>query len=450
MVSRRYFINLVVRLLLISVSCFILCLSIFWYPNYSVIIVLAALFVGQIAALIAYLNRINKKLENFFLFYLSGDVASSNIRRSASDEFSPLYNYFDKVTDKLEQARLKNEIQNNYFKTIVDETAVGLISFKMDGSVDLFNEAAKQIFKIQVLRNLRKLNNLKEDFSQDLIDMKSNDRKLITLIIDGELIQLAIKKVKFKTLEEELHLVSFQNIKPELEEKEIESWQRLIRVLTHEINNSLTPILTLTGTIMKRFRKGKKEDPVVAPEEITSEVIERTVKGLDLIDSRGKGLIHFVQKYRSITKLPKPRFQVININELLERVAELYRVEVTDTHIKLSVSCRPSLFLNADGQLLEQVLINLVKNACEAFDDIENPRVELSAASAGEQKIIQVTDNGKGIPEDQLDDIFVPFFTTKHTGSGIGLSLSRQIIRLHGGSLTVQSVPGKTTFTIRI
>lgn len=449
MVSKRYFLKLIIRLIFISLTCFLLCLSFFVYPNFSVIIVFATLFVAQVVLLVTYLNSINKKLENFFLFYLSGEVVSSNIKSSAKDEFSWLYMYFDLINDKLEQARLKNEIQNNYFKTIVDETAVGLISFKTDGSVELFNEAAKKIFGIQVLRNLKKLNNIKDGFSEMLIEMESNDRKLISLIQEGELIQLATKKVKFKAMNEELHLVSFQNIKPELEEREIESWQRLIRVLTHEIMNSMTPIVTLVGTIVKKLRN-KETEKLIETKEVTPEIVQKTVKGLDLIDSRGKGLITFVQNYRSITRLPKPDFKIVSIKDLLNRVTYLFESQFEGTGIDLRVNCHPSLFVSADGSLMEQVLINLVKNAAEALEEIEQPFVELSAHSVQDQMVIQVSDNGRGIPEELMDDIFVPFFTTKQSGSGIGLSLSRQIIRLHGGSMTVQSSPGRTVFTIRI
>ncbi|MFH0760207.1 MAG: ATP-binding protein [Bacteroidota bacterium] len=449
MVSRRFFINLVFRIGLISLTCFLLCLSFVVYPNYSVIIVFSALFLYQIFLLVRYLNNINKKLENFFLFYLSGEVVSSNVSRSRDDEFTPLYKYFELINDKLEQARLKNEVQNNYFKTIVDETAVGLISFKSDGSVELFNEAAKKIFGIQVLRNLKKLDNIKEGFSEMLINLESNDRKLISFILHGELIQLATKKVKFRTIHEELHLVSFQNIKPELEEKEIESWQRLIRVLTHEIMNSMTPIVTLVGTIIKKLRRKDKID-LIEPKEVTSDIVEKTVRGLDLIDSRGKGLIHFVQNYRSITKLPKPEFQIVNVKTLLQKSILLFESQVAGTRIELKITCHPSLFMNADGNLIEQVLINLVKNALEALDGVEKPVIELLASSVQDQVIIQVSDNGKGIPPELMEDVFVPFFTTKQTGSGIGLSLSRQIVRLHGGSMTVQSVPGNTVFTIKI
>jgi signal transduction histidine kinase len=290
---------------------------------------------------------------------------------------------------------------------------------------------------------------MKDGFSEQLIAMESNDRKLISFILNGELIQLATKKVKFRTAQEELHLVSFQNIKPELEEKEIESWQRLIRVITHEIMNTMTPITTLVGTIMKKLWR-KDTNTTIEPKEVTPEIMQRTVKGLDLIDSRGKGLIHFVQNYRSITKLPKPEFQIVNVKNLLQKSVQLFEHQVSETNVELRVICHPSLFINADGSLLEQVLINLTKNAIESLDGVEHPIVTLEASSSNDQVLIQVFDNGQGIPPDMIDDIFVPFFTTKQKGSGIGLSLSRQIVHLHGGSLTVQSVPGNTVFTIRI
>jgi len=449
MVSKRFYHQLLIRLALLLMTCLFLAFSIFFFPNYSLIILTIAALLAQTVFLVKYLNTVNRKLENFFLFYLSGEVVSGSVRRSKNDEFSSLYDYFDLINDKLEQARVKNELQNNYFKTIVDETSVGLISFKADGSVELFNEAAKKIFGINVLRNLKKLNNIKEGFSDQLINLDSNERILITFVLAGELIQLATKKVKFKTMNEELHLVSFQNIKPELEEKEIESWQRLIRILTHEIMNSMTPIMTITGTITKQFSLGEGE-ALKSPEEITEGMMAKTVKGLGLIQTRGKNLIRFVQSYQHITKLPKPDFRITPVRELLNRISALFEEEYRASGIRLDIQCNPSLFIQADGTLLEQVLINLVKNATEALENTQEPQIILKANSLEDQVIIQIADNGKGIPADLIDDIFVPFFTTKQKGSGIGLSLSRQIIRLHGGSLTVQSVPGDTVFTIRI
>jgi len=272
---------------------------------------------------------------------------------------------------------------------------------------------------------------------------------LIPIIINGEVIQLAIKKVQFKTGEKLLNLVSLQNIKPELEQKEIESWQRLIRVLTHEICNSITPITSLVSSLIKRFRN-KETGRVKRPEDLTIQSVEKTVRGLEMVEGRSFGLIQFVENYREVARLPKPQFQLLNVRNLLKKIHLLYEGDLSERKIILKIECHQSIFVQADINLLEQVMINLVKNAIEALEGIPEPSIRLSGRSVQDRILIEVEDNGKGIPSVVLEDVFVPFFTTKERGSGIGLSLSRQIIRLHGGSLDVQSEPGKTVFSIKL
>ena len=449
MVYKKFYYILVARILLIACTSLAFFFLVFRYPNISLLIIAGALFLLQVFMLIRYINRINHKLENFFLIYLSGEVTSS-ARKRADDEFGPMYKYFDEVNARLEKLRIENEVRNSYFKTIVDQTAVGLISFTEDGNVDFLNDAVRRIFGIHVLRNLKKLDNVKDGFAEMLVRMKSNEQKLVTIIINGEMIQLATKKIMLKTAERTLHLVSFQNIQPELDEKELESWQKLIRVLTHEIMNSMTPIITLVTTITRLYRN-KETGELKQPSEIQTPMIEKTLKGLDLIESRGQGLIHFVQNYRDVTRLPKPDFKILNVRDMFQGIKLMFDEQLIQNGVKLNIDCHPSLFLNADGKLLEQVIINLVKNAIEAFEDAPDPTITMSAQSNNNQIIMEIADNGKGIPPDMLENIFVPFFTTKEKGSGIGLSLSRQIIRLHGGTMNVQSEPfSRTVFTIKI
>ena len=438
-----------IRILLIAVTSLCFFFFVFGYPNYSLLIILGVLFLAQIFLLLRYISRINRKLENFFLIYLSGEVMTSGTRNRKADEFGPMYRYFDEINSKLEKLRLENEVRNSYFKTIVDQTAVGLISFNPEGNVEFINEAARRIFGIHVLRNLKKLDNVKDGFAEMLLKMKSNEQKLVSIIINGEMIQLATKKVMLKTADRTLHLVSFQNIQPELDEKELESWQKLIRVLTHEIMNSMTPINTLVTTITRIYRN-KETGELKKPEELQTPMIEKTVKGLDLIESRGQGLIHFVQNYRDVTRLPKPDFKVLNVRDMFQGIKLMFDEQLMQNGVTLTIDCHPSLYINADGKLLEQVIINLVKNAIEAFEDAPDPAITMSAQSNNNQIIMEIADNGKGIPPDMLENIFVPFFTTKEKGSGIGLSLSRQIIRLHGGTMNVQSEPfSRTVFTIK-
>ena len=450
MVYRRFYYLLTLRILLIAATSLLFFYLVYNYPNYSLLIIVGILFFTQIFLVMRYIRKINRKLENFFLIYLSGEVATSGLRNRKDDEFAPMYKYFDEINRKLERLRFENEIRNNYFKTIVDQTAVGLVSFSPDGSVEFLNDAVRRIFGIHVLRNLKKLDNVKDGFAEMLLKMKSNEQKLVSLILNGEMIQLATKKVIVKAGNRTLHLVSFQNIQPELDEKELESWQKLIRVLTHEIMNSMTPIITLVTTITRLYRN-KETGELKGPGEIQVPMIEKTIKGLDLIESRGQGLIHFVQNYRDVTRLPKPDFKLLNVRDMYQGIKLMFDDQLVQNGIRLDIDCHPSLFINADGKLLEQVVINLVKNAIEAFEDAPNPTIVMAAQSNSSQIIMEISDNGKGIPPDMLENIFVPFFTTKEKGSGIGLSLSRQIIRLHGGTMNVQSEPfSRTVFTIKI
>jgi len=450
MVSKKFYYHLIFRVVLIAFSCFLLFLSIFYFPNISLIIIISGIFLYLVAELIRYMNKINRKLEDFFIAHLSGEVTSTFIKSKKEEEFIKLYHYFDELNTKLENARIENEISNTYFKTLVDHAAVGLIAFTADGKIEFFNDAARKIFGIHVLKNLSKLDQFKEGLSEHLLLLTSNQTELVTLIINGELIQLATRKVQFHTGEKAVHLVSLQNIKPELEQKEVESWQRLIRVLTHEIMNSISPITSLVASLTRIFRE-KETGQVKKPEEITTQAIEKTLKGLDLVEGRGNGLVKFVQNYREVTRLPKPHFQVVNLKELLQQVAILGGYQIPEREIPVIVDCHPSILFQADPGLLGQVLINLVKNALEAVENTDQPVIKLTGQSNQDHTIIEVEDNGPGIQPSVLEDIFVPFFTTKEKGSGIGLSLSRQIVRLHGGSLEAYSVPGnKTVFTIKI
>ena len=450
MVSKTFYYLLIIRICLISLTSFLFFLAVFYFPNISLLIILTGICIFQVISLVHYLNKTNRKLEDFFIAHLSGEVTTSFSNSKRKDEFSGLYDYFDKLNKNLENARIKNEIQNNYFKTLVDHAAVGLISFTSDGNVEFFNDAAKKIFGVHVVRVLSKLDRFKEGFSDHLLQQSSHHKELIPIIIKGELIQLATRKVLFKTGEKTIHLVSLQNIKPELEQKEIESWQRLIRVLTHEIMNSISPITSLVSSLTRMFRD-KETGRIRTPAQLTIKNIEKTLRGLDIVEGRGNGLIQFVQNYREVTRLPKPNFEVINVKDLLQKIVYLFEPQLADSNIRLLVECHPSIFIQADVRLIEQVLINLVKNAIESFSITAAPVIKLSGQSQQDKVIIEVEDNGRGIPSGVLDDIFIPFFTTKERGSGIGLSLSRQIIRLHGGSLDIQSSKeGKTVFAIKI
>ena len=252
--------------------------------------------------------------------------------------------------------------------------------------------------------------------------------------------------MRVRLREQRYTLVSLQNIRSELEEKEMEAWQKLIRVLTHEIMNSVTPISSLASTAAGML--DHRDNPDQQPAEMSDDL-----KGaLHTIEKRSQGLLHFVDAYRSLTLIPKPRFRIISIADLFRHVEQLFRAELSSNRVAFTANADPdTLELNADPELIEQVLINLIKNSLHAVQEKDQRSIALSARlDRGGSISVEVADNGSGISKEVQEKIFVPFFTTKQNGSGIGLSLSRQIMRMHGGTITCRSQEGEgAVFVLR-
>jgi len=260
---------------------------------------------------------------------------------------------------------------------------------------------------------------------------------------------ILVKATELKFENNEIKLVSFQDITNELDKKELDSWQRLIRVLTHEIMNSISPITSLTSVISGYFKKDNTENQT-SVKDIDNMIVSKTLSGLNTIEETGKGLLDFVDKYRSLTSLPKPNLCKFRIDSLFQRCKLLMESDLSE-NIKIITSVYPEdLTIEADFAQIEQILINLIKNAFEALTDNSKGTIQLKAFCTDESAIIQVEDDGSGISSDIIEDIFVPFYTTKKSGSGIGLSLSKQIMQNHNGTISVNSTTEKgSVFTLR-
>jgi signal transduction histidine kinase len=262
-------------------------------------------------------------------------------------------------------------------------------------------------------------------------------------------IPVAVRINEFKQKGNHLKIVSFQDIESELNEKELLSWHQLIRVLTHEINNSITPITSLAGSLEKLYHKNEHE--IIKKQDISEEIIEKTSEGLNVISKRGKGLINFVNNYKQIASLKQLDIETIKVAELFYNLELLMKDKLSEKNIDLQIDIIPfDLEVNADKKYIEQISINLLKNSLEAVNE-KNGKIKLSGYKTKNGKtILEIKDNGKGIAPELIDQIFIPFFTTKEKGSGIGLSLSRQIMHLHGGSISIKSTPGvETIFTLQ-
>jgi signal transduction histidine kinase len=350
----------------------------------------------------------------------------------------------NKVLTNFKNARLEKEESLRYLETVVDHVGIGLISFNAKGEIGLLNRAAKKILKINHAKNISAMDNIVNGLGRFLFQITPGNKNTFKFTDNGEVIQLMIHGTEFRMKNQDLKLISLYNIQAELEEKEIEAWQKLIRVLTHEIMNSITPISSLASTansMLKNIDKNKDEE------------IEDITDALSTIQKRSDGLVNFVNKFRDISKIYKPTFQPVKVSDLFYRIRLLIDSSLSENKIEFSISIMPeNLEIVADPDLLEHVLINLIKNSIQAIGASNSGSIKLTGEiNERGRAVIKVNDNGPGISEEIIDRIFVPFYSTKKEGSGIGLSISQSIIRAHNGSMWVQSIPGKeTVFTIVI
>lgn len=348
------------------------------------------------------------------------------------------------INHQIQQLKIENRNQEQYFRILLEHLATGIITYNEKGFIAHANSSAKRLLSIDVLTHLQQIERKDIKLFNTIKSIKPFERRLIAISDEQGEVQLSLKATSFRTNDEELVILSIQDIKNELDEKELESWIKLIRVLMHEIMNSIAPITSLSESLSKIFNK---EGQPVLPDEITKKTIATTLQGLNVIKEQGKGLMSFVESYRKLTRIPEPEKKLLKVADLVNRIQVLFNSLEGSGRIDLAVSLnKPDLEIFADQNLISQVLINLLKNALEANENNPGGKIRIVAGINNKNHTeICVIDNGPGIKEENLDEIFVPFFTTRQNGSGIGLSISKQIMRAHGGNIKVLSVPSKET-----
>jgi nitrogen fixation/metabolism regulation signal transduction histidine kinase len=395
--------------------------------------------------MIWYIERINRDFNAFLLGLLQADFTATFNEQSKGKSFAHLYSTFNKINRKFRSISTEKEIQHLYLETMIEHVKTGIISFDPDGKVHLINDAFKGLLNKPFLQNIHGLESINMQLVDTLKDIKPNQKELLKISIKGNLLHLSIHATAFKLHDTEYKLVSFQDIKNELDAQELDAWQKLIRVLTHEIMNSVTPITSLTATLYDMVKSDLKNK-----DTLDISTMNNLMEGLNVILNRSNGLHRFTEAYRNLSRIPTPNFQQINIAENVRQVITLQEHNFKKVKINFK-SEKDDLNINADPELLQQVLINLIKNAAEALEKVESPVIDISISRKNNECLIMVNDNGHGIPVDVLDKIFIPFYTTKKDGSGIGLPLCKQIIQLHGGKLSVRTaIQDGTTFTISL
>jgi two-component system nitrogen regulation sensor histidine kinase NtrY len=439
MVFKNFRFQVIFRILLLVATIILIDYLIqntgFWV-SVSILILLS---IFQLVSLIFFVEKTNRKLTQFLESIRHSDFTSTFSAVGKGRSFKDLSKAFNEVIEAFNKTRSAEAEHLNYLQTVVQHVKIGIMAFRKDGKVDMINNSIKRIFKVNNLKNIHDLSDINDELPSSLLKMESGDSLLFKLLIDNEIQQLSIYSTEFRMRGEEYLLVSIQNIYSELEEKEIEAWQKLIRVLTHEIMNSITPISSLASTVQDLLID--ENGHPVNSDELDEDTIESVKEALTTIEKRSKGLLNFVDIYRNLTRIPKPNFRYFLVSDIFGRAEHLLKPTISENKIDCSMKVIPEdLKLTADPDLIEQVLINLVLNAIDAVKGMQNPKIKITASINVQNKIrIEVWDNGYGIKPDLLEKIFIPFFTSKKEGSGIGLSLSRQIMHMHKGKITVKS-----------
>jgi two-component system, NtrC family, nitrogen regulation sensor histidine kinase NtrY len=439
MIFKRLEIGIFARLLLLFGLMYVAVYYLL-HPSYVQVVFAAFLIVILVVELAGYVTRSNNELAKFILAVKYRDFSQQFNENHTNPSLKQLHHAFNQINKTFRDLSTEKEGQYQYLQTLLELIDTGIISFNQQGEVAWVNESFKQTLELPYLKNIQALSKRNEVLYQAIVTLKPGDNSVLKLTVGKKTMQLLLSATSFKLHGETLTLVAFKNVSTALDETETEAWQKLLRVMTHEIMNSVAPIASLADTLRKHVRLEK--EAITEPAGYHTDLLDDVEEGIAIIQSRSEGLLKFAQIYRNFSKITTPLLTTVYIQELFNSIGGLLKAQLDDKRIRLIISVTPpDLVLQADTHLMEQVLINLVLNAAKAVRDRENPQIQLLArADDNERVVIEVIDNGTGIPSEVIDSIFIPFFTTHKDGSGIGLSLAKQIMHLHKGSIQVQSV----------
>ena len=445
---KQFKFNLLLRIAAISVSSFLLADFIQDSLFQLSVLLIFALIVFQVISMLKFLD-INRDLIMQFIDQ-KPDTSGINGTDWTGDEDQELLQRYNKLQQKLSDLRNEKDAQSQYLKTIVQHLGIGLITFNRTGDVQIINTTAKNLLKVKHLKNISGLTRFSEPLVKSFENLKTGGQDLIKIEHEGYTYQLSIYAIELTLKGEPFKLITLQNIQSELEEQEMEAWQNLIRVLTHEIMNSVTPISSLAATVDGDLTNNIEENK--DRYEIEKDDLDDIHRAIQTIQRRSEGLIRFVSDFRNLTRIPIPQLKEVQVKEIFQRVTTLLKHDFDLNNISLVTSIKPAdLMLKVDPELIEQVMINIVKNAVQALEEEPQKNIKMTARRDDQNTVtIKIKDNGAGIDEEALSKIFIPFFTTKKNGSGIGLSLSKQIMRQHKGAIKVVShIDEGTEFSLR-
>ena len=442
MIYKRYYFRVAIRIFFITLTSMLF--AFVWHEGgrpYSLIVIVSLLLL-QALSLFRYINRTNIELARFFDALRDKENTPLPFAGNHDNPFPELTKSLSETFAALKDARLEKEKQFQFLKFISDNVGLGILVFDNQWNVVLSNKAISRAMNITSPFSLESTGKTVHELPRFLEELKPGESKVFRTSVNQVNVFLVTHSV-FTLAGESLKLYIFQDMKKELEDTEILAWHKLIRVLSHEIMNSVTPVINLVTASRKsieEIRTLSREDSCIAL------ILNDMILNNEIVAERMKSLSDFVMRYRNASAIPIPKVDTFCLSEIISGVTSLLKEEIDNAGATVRVSIRPeNLTLRGDKNLLEHVMINLVKNSIQAFHKTGNGEITVSCISLDGKTRITISDNGEGIPAENLERVFLPFFTTRQKGTGIGLSLSRQIIRMHGGILNLTSVPGKGT-----
>lgn len=438
MVYRNFNLSIIIRLLLIIVTSIWFALELDQPQKAYTKFFILSLIIVQSIFLLRYFNKMNKEIVRF-LNLLKADDASYRFSSDLKGNFTELAKILNNTADLLENTRIEKEKQFHFLQFVIEQINIGLIAYDNSGEVQFTNKAFSDLLDINGLKHIDDLSRIDKKLVHQLKGSSPEDFLQCKLNINQSFHQLLLQKKQFRFNSNTIHLVSFQNITAELDQKELDSWQKLIRVLTHEIMNSIAPITNLTYSIRRSLNEN------IETEIIKKDIIQEAIDDTNIIEKRSNNLVQFVENYRKLTKLSVSTFSNVNVKSLLGHTVNLFKEDLKKLGIHCNIAIDNTIAVYGDEKLLEQALINIIKNAIEALVNINQPQITIMGDYQDDKLLLRIEDNGMGIDSDKIDDIFVPFYTSKESGSGIGLSLVKQIVSLHKGLITVSSELNKGT-----
>ena len=433
---------------ILSITCFLFIWSLYQGRLLVARFTFGVLFILETIALIRLVQNFNKKLYYFMELMRNQGFMERFSQLENVSSYQKLNTIYNEILDIISNVKIEKEIEHQYFQHILQIIGSAIISFKEDSTIEIFNDSAQKLLDSGRIKDLNEFERQFPLFVSCIREMENQEHKLLRLKVGSKVLMLSVLCTHFKVKGSIIKVISFQDIKTELENEELDAWQKLISVLRHEIMNSITHINSLTETIVKSVSDDDKPKKI---HHLSDDEIEKIFNSINSIDKRNKGLLKFVETYRNLTKIVDPLMEQFEVSNLFGSIQILLNEEFKKKEISLRTKIEPvDLTLYADEKLLSQVLLNLIRNSIDALKYTQNKQIELKTFIVKNSNVvIQVIDNGMGIPSDHSDKVFIPFFTTKENGTGVGLSIIRNILRAHNAKIYFESVPNvKTTFTI--